>query len=96
MTDQPAALQKALDRQEEQVHRFFCRKFIESQERHLKECRKARCVECRDAKALIPYYREYMEQWPDIVRQRKRCEASLASLHRYFDSPRRSSDPRRH
>ena len=75
MKDQTAALQKALARQEAQGHRSLCRMIIEAREKHLKECRKARCAECRDAKVLIPYYREYMGQWPEIVRQRKRCEA---------------------
>ena len=61
--DNPSSdLQDALRRQRTRVVRFFYEDAIRHCEEHLKECGKTECIECKDAKALIPYYQTEMEK----------------------------------
>jgi len=63
-------LQSALRRQYEENARWMYQRSIQSEKQHLKECKAAKCLKCRDARALIPYYRERMkEELRDLARR---------------------------
>lgn len=63
MTDkQSRELEAALRRREERATRNLYGLMIDGRKRHLKECKRKNCVECKDARALIPYYRERMKE----------------------------------
>jgi hypothetical protein len=61
---QPPAVRAALKRQSEQCHKELYARLIDSSREHIKTCKKPRCIECKDAKALIPYYRTQSKRGP--------------------------------
>ncbi|MBI5882725.1 MAG: hypothetical protein HZB91_06430 [Elusimicrobia bacterium] len=52
----------ALRRSREENVRWLHGIIIEGYEKHLRECGKTRCQECKDARVLIPHYRGLMLQ----------------------------------
>lgn len=62
-----AALRAALTRKDKESHKAVYTLLSEGRNRHLKGCLKPRCVECKDAKVLIRYYRKQMRKPPRLV-----------------------------